>query len=404
MKTNIDVIKIEHGKESFDIKNWNLEQAEMVNHYHRSFPEYQETPLADLKALANYFHVSKLLVKDESYRFGLNAFKVLGGSYALGHFISEKMGKSMEEMDYDYLVGEEVKEKLKELTFVTATDGNHGRGIAWTANRLKQKCVVYMPKGSAQERLDNIKKLGAYAEITDLSYDDAVRKAALDAETNGWILVQDTAWQGYEKIPTWIMQGYLSMAYETVKQMEKEQIDAPTHIFLQAGVGAMSGAITAFFSNYYKDSKVKPKIIIVEPEKANCIFKTAQCNDGKLHRIEEDMDTIMAGLACGEPCTIGWNIMHQYADYAASVSDSVAAKGMRILANPIEDDQRVISGESGAAGFGLVMEILTNPVWKEIKDVFGLQESSRILCFSTEGATNKSNYEKIVWDGLYSSL
>ena len=194
------------------------------------------------------------------------------------------------------------------------------------------------------------------------------------------------------------------MAYETVKQMEKEQIDAPTHIFLQAGVGAMSGAITAFFSNYYKDSKVKPKIIIVEPEKANCIFKTAQYNDGKLHRIEEDMDTIMAGLACGEPCTIGWNIMHQYADYAASVSDSVAAKGMRILANPIEDDQRVISGESGAAGFGLVMEILTNPVWKEIKDVFGLQESSRILCFSTEGATNKSNYEKIVWDGLYSSL
>lgn len=390
-------------KEKTDISKWNMEQAEVINYFHRSFQEYKETPLCNLKNLARELSVENILVKDESYRFGLNAFKVLGGSYAVACYIAKQLHRDMKGMTYSLLTDENVKEKLGHMTFITATDGNHGRGIAWTADRLGQRCVVYMPKGSAAERLANIRRLGADASITDLSYDDAVQKAKADAEENGWVLVQDTAWDGYEEIPSYIMQGYLTMSYEALAQMQAENIEMPTHIFLQAGVGSMSGALTAFFANIYQDSRQKPIIVIVEPHKADCIYQTAKANDGMLHSVTGKMDTIMAGLACGVPCTVGWNIMRDYADYAITIPDAVAAKGMRVLANPIGEDSKVVSGESGASTLGTVVEILSNPVYKDIKDELRLNENSRILCFSTEGATDKENYRRIVWDGAYSS-
>lgn len=367
--------------------------------YHSSFPEYRQTPLADLKNLARYLGVESFQVKDESYRFGLNAFKVLGGSYCVGNYIARKLGKDISELPFDKLKSEEIHSKTGELTFVTATDGNHGRGIAWTANRLGYKSVVFMPKGSAEERLRNIQELGAKASITELNYDDAVRYADKCSEKYGWIMVQDTAWEGYEEIPGWIMQGYTTMGLEAVWQMEGKR---PTHIFLQAGVGAMAGAITAFFSDYYKEDR--PKIIIVEPDKADCIYRSALAGDGKPRFVTDDMDTIMAGLACGEPCTIGWEILKDHADYFVSMPDYVAAKGMRILGNPLADDARVISGESGASTAGFVVEILTNPEYKEMKETLEFNADSRILCFSTEGDTDRENYRKIVWDGLYPSF
>ena len=159
-------------------KQFSPEQAEMANAFHRSFPEYKATPLVDLKNLANELGVASIHVKDESYRFGLNAFKVLGGSYCLGRYIAERLGQDISELPYDIMTGDAVKKELGNLTFVTATDGNHGRGIAWTANRLGQKSVVYMPHGSATERLDNIRALGSDASITDLNYDDTVRMAS----------------------------------------------------------------------------------------------------------------------------------------------------------------------------------------------------------------------------------
>lgn len=401
MNESIKAVHYDQGQRSgkCSIKRFGLEHAKKIHAFHMSFPEYSVTPLADLKNLAQTLKVASIHVKDESYRFGLNAFKVLGGSYCIGSYIASVLDEDMDELTYDKITSSQVKNKLGDLTFVTATDGNHGRGIAWTANRLGQKSVVYMPKGSSLERLNNIKALGAQASITDLNYDDAVRLANEMAEKHGWIMVQDTAWEGYELIPGWIMEGYTTMAYEAYEQMKER----PTHIFLQAGVGAMSGAIAGFFADLYKGEE-KPIITIVEPNKADCIYRTAKADDGMIHTVTGSMNTIMAGLACGEPCTIGWNILKDYADNFVSMPDYVAAKGMRILGNPAGDDPKVVSGESGAATLGFVTEVLQNESLDWLREQLKLDSKSRILCFSTEGDTDRSNYRKIVWDGYYPSF
>ncbi len=401
MKECFKAVSLNHeeGQALYDVKRFGLENAKKVNAFHRSFPEYSVTPLANLNHFAEQVGLKSIHVKDESYRFNLNAFKVLGGSYAIGNYIAKKLGMDISELPYEKMTSEEIKKKLGEVTFVTATDGNHGRGVAWTANRLGQKSVVYMPKGSAKERLDNIKALGSDASITDLNYDDAVRLANEGAEKYGWVMVQDTAWEGYEDIPGWIMEGYTTMAYEAVQQLGEEK---PTHVFLQAGVGAMSGGVTGFLADYYGD-KDRPIITIVEPNKADCIYRTAEANDGKLHFVTGDMDSIMAGLCCGEPCTIGWNVLKDHADHFVSIPDYCAAKGMRILGNPLPGDDKVISGESGAATFGFVAELMTNPSLDWLRKKLQIDENSRILCFSTEGDTDKENYRRIVWDGLYQS-
>ena len=263
---------------------------------------------------------------------------------------------------------------------------------------LGQKAVVYMPKGSVQERLENIRRLGAEAEITDVNYDDTVAFAARQAEKNGWVLVQDTAWEGYEEFPTWIMQGYMTLGLEAVEQLGGRK---PTHIFLQAGVGAMSGALAAFFTDYYGADK--PVITVVEPNKADCIYQTALADDGRVHAVTGDLATIMAGLACGVPCTIGWNELNRCAENFASVPDWVAAKGMRILGNPAGNDRRVISGESGAVTTGFVCELLQNESLAELRQTIGLDKDSVVLCISTEGDTDRENYRRIVWDGKYPS-
>ena len=380
--------------------SFGMEEAKKARAFHQSFPEYAPTPLVSLDALSEILGVKSIHIKDESYRFGLNAFKGLGGSYCIGNYVAKKLGMKIEDLTYDYLTSEEVKEKLGTLTFITATDGNHGRGIAWTANRLGQGCVVLMPKGSAAERLENIRALGAESRITDVNYDDTVRIANELAEKNGWVMVQDTAWEGYEEIPGWIMQGYTTMGCEIAEQLE-ENGDAvvPTHIFLQAGVGAMAGAMTGFFADHYDQLGEKaPKIVIVEPDKADCIYKTAAANDGTLHTVTGDLDSIMAGLCCGEACTIGWNELEKRADAFISMPDEIAARGMRILGNPAGADSRVISGESGAAGLGFAAAVLMDESLRELKELLGLKEDSRILCISTEGATDVSGYRKIVWD------
>lgn len=397
MGGHIKAVHREHCKneEKGSVCRFGLERAKKVLKYHESFPEYAATPLADLKNLAAYLGISSLRVKDESYRFGLNAFKVLGGSYCVGSYIAGKLKIDIDEMSFGKLVGDEVRKKLGELTFVTATDGNHGRGIAWIADKFGHRSVVYMPKGSAKERLENIRALGAKACITDMNYDEAVRFANKQAEENGWVFVQDTAWEGYEKIPGRIMEGYTTMAYEAHMQLKGEK---PTHIFLQAGVGAMAGAVAGFFADLYKGND-KPIITVVEPDKADCNFRTAKADDGMIHTVTGDMNTIMAGLACGEPCVIGWNVLKDYADNFLSVPDYIAAKGMRVLGNPAGNDPRVISGESGAVTVGLVVEIFQNQELGWLKDMLKLDEHSKILCISTEGDTDKENYRKVVWDG-----
>ena len=395
MKEEFKLVSLERSGGGCDLEFLSLARARAIREFHRSFPMYAPTPLAHLKETAKILGLGDIYVKDESYRFGLNAFKVLGGSFAIGSVLAGRLGKDISQVSYSMLISPETREELGEMTFVTATDGNHGRGVAWTANQFRQKSVVYMPKGSARERLENILAEGSDASITQLNYDDAVRLASRQAEEKGWVLVQDTAWEGYEDIPSWIMQGYGTMGLEAWEQLPEK----PTHIFLQAGVGSMAGAIAGLFAAIYGEDR--PIVTVVEPNKADCIFRTAQANDGNLHFVAGDMDTIMAGLACGEPCSIGWNVLRDYADHFISCPDYAAAAGMRILGNPARGDDRVISGESGASCFGCVAEIMTDPALKDIKEKLGLNEQSRVLFFSTEGDTDRENYRTIVWGGKY---
>lgn len=378
-----------------DLKDFSVAEAKKAHDFHAGFAQYSQTPLTSLPGLAKALGVESIQVKDESYRFGLNAFKVLGGSYALGRYIAKTLGENIENLPANRILSDEVREKLGQLTFVTATDGNHGRGVAWTANQLGQKSVVYMPKGSAQERLDNIRAEGADASITDMNYDDAVRLADKHAREYGWVMVQDTAWEGYTDIPLWIMQGYTTMGYEMMSQLEER----PTHLFLQAGVGSMAGAMAGFFAGLYGENR--PKIIIVEPNRADCLFRTAKANDGTLHSVTGDMNTIMAGLACGEPCSIGWKVLESVADGFLSVPESVAADGMRILASPCRGDSPIVSGESGAAAFGAAANILLDQELADMKQQLGLDAHSRLLFISTEGDTDRENYRNVVWRGKY---
>ena len=396
MREEFKVVQYERKSgPKYNLDFLNLESAKKVQSFHASFPVYKETPLVELKHTAKSMGLGNIYIKDESYRFGLNAFKVLGGSYAIGNYLAKRLGKSITEMPYEKLVSGEIKRELGDITFVTATDGNNGRGVAWIAKQLQQKSVVYMPKGSAEERLMNIRAEGADASITDLNYDEAVRLANSQAEQKGWVMVQDTAWEGYEDIPGWIMQGYGTMGYEAYMQLPEK----PTHIFLQAGVGSMAGAVAGFFASVYGGDR--PIITIVEPNKADCIYKTAEAADGKLHFVTGDMDTIMAGLACGEPCSIGWNVLRDYADNFISCPDYAAAQGMRVLGNPEPGDTKVVSGESGASAFGCIAEIMRDKTLVELKNKLKLDENSKVLFFSTEGDTDKENYKSIVWDVAY---
>ena len=395
MQERFMLVSRAHEGPGSDLSILSREEAEKVRAFHRSFPMYAPTPLVSLNDTAGALGLGAVYIKDESWRFGLNAFKVLGGSYAIGSFLAGKLGIPMENAGYGLLVSPETRKKLGDITFVTATDGNHGRGVAWAATQFGQKSVVYMPKGSALERLENIRAAGADAGITELNYDGAVRLANAHAREYGWTVIQDTAWEGYEEIPTRIMQGYLTMGLEAYEQLP----EPPTHIFLQAGVGSLAGAMAGLFSQLYGEKR--PVIVIVEPNKADCLFRTARADDGKLHFVTGDMDTIMAGLACGEPCTIAWEILRDYADHFLSCPDYAAAQGMRLLSRPAGNDRSIVSGESGASTFGALSELMTDPRLTDIREALGLDEDSRVLLFSTEGATDRANYDAIVKEGKY---
>lgn len=372
-----------------------LGRAEAVRamNFHKTVPGYNKTPLVSLPGLASKLHVAEFMVKDESKRFGLGAFKALGCSYAMGREIAERLGLSPEDLSYEALSGQNAREKLGPLTFVAATDGNHGNGVAWMAKLLGHRAVIYLPRGSSTERLERIRKNGAKAEITELPYDDTVRLARREADENGWITIQDTAWTGYEKIPLLIMKGYTTIALEIDEEISRP----PTHIFLQAGVGSFSAAILGYYAAVYGDER--PVTVIVEPNRADCVFMTAKAADGALHSVSGDMDTIMAGLACGEPNPMAWDVLSGLADAFVSCPDRVSEYGMRMLGNPVFDKTRIVSGESGAVTAGLAA-LLMEPGYERIRSKLGINGDSRILCISTEGATDMESYRSIVWGPL----
>lgn len=375
-----------------------LEKVNEARQFHESFPQYEKTPLLQLKSMATELGLKSFFVKDESYRFGLNAFKVLGGSFAMANYIAEKLHKDVGQMTYQYLTSPQLKKEFGQATFFTATDGNHGRGVAWAANKLGQKSVVLMPKGSTKPRFDNIAKEGASVTIEEVNYDECVRKANAMAEaTPNGVMVQDTAWDGYEKIPSWIMEGYGTMASEAVEQLKEAGIDRPTHIFIQAGVGSLAGAVQGYFANLYPSNC--PTTVIMEAQVADCLFRSASTSDGHIEFATGDLNTIMAGLACGEPNTISFDILKNHSNFFISCPDWVSALGMRMLASPLKGDTPVISGESGAVGMGLIATIMTNPQYKDLKKALKLDKNSSVLMFSTEGDTDPENWRNIVWGG-----
>ena len=376
------------------------ENVTKANEFHKSFPQYSVTPLQKLSALASYLGVKGIYCKDESYRFGLNAFKGLGGSYAMGRYIAKELGRDISQLPYNVLSSDKLREEFGQATFFTATDGNHGRGVAWAAKRLGQKAVVRMPKGTTKTRFDNIAKEGAEVTIEEVNYDDCVRMAAAEAaKTEHGIIVQDTAWAGYEEIPSWIMQGYGTLVLEADKQLKENGVDRPTHVFVQAGVGSLAGAVVGYFAHKYKENP--PVMVVCEASAADCLYRSAVQADGNLVNVTGDLQTIMAGLACGEGNTIGWDILKNHVTVFASCPDWMSAKATRIYANPLENDPHIISGESGSVPLGLAYTALHDEDAKDLKEALKLDENSNILVISTEGDTDPVRYREIVWDGLY---
>ena len=356
------------------------ENVKKANEFHKSFPQYTVTPLQDLAELASYLGVKSIHCKDESYRFGLNAFKVLGGSYAMGRYIAKELGRDISELPYNVLSSDKLREEFGQATFFTATDGNHGRGVAWAANRLGQKAVE--------------------VTIEEMNYDDCVRMAAAEAaKTEHGIIVQDTAWDGYEEIPSWIMQGYGTLVLEADKQLKENGVERPTHVFVQAGVGSLAGAVVGYFAHKYKENP--PVMVVCEASAADCLYRSAAQADGNLVNVTGDLQTIMAGLACGEGNTIGWDILKNHVTVFASCPDWMSAKATRIYANPLENDPHIISGESGSVPLGLAYTALHDEDAKDLKEALKLDENSNILVISTEGDTDPIRYREIVWDGLY---
>lgn len=381
------------------LKFFTEKETEKIAAFQKTHEANETTPLHTLQNLAAYYGFADIKVKDESFRFGLNAFKVLGGIYAIGKYVAERLGKDMNHVSFDELKSLEVGDKIGQITFISATDGNHGKGVAWAARELGQKAVIYLPKGSAEARLEAIRAEGAEAKITDVNYDETVRLCAKLAEENNFVMVQDTAWEGYDKIPLWIMQGYATIAKETIETLIENEERPPTHIFLQAGVGSFAASIAGYFTQYYRDKQ--PKIIIAEPHQANCYYKSFLNGSGEMEIVTGDLNSIMAGLCCGAPNTRAFRILSQYASAAFSLDDSLAALGMRVLGNPLKDDPKIISGESGAAVAIGLLHYLHMANESEVKDTLGLDETSRILCINTEGDTDESHYRDVVWKGTY---
>ena len=381
-----------------DVAGFSPAVAQRVRAFHASFSQYCPTPLIALHGLARKLGLKSVCVKDESQRFGLNAFKVLGGSYAVARCLAERLNQPVQGLTKSQLHNTGASTAADKITFISTTDGNHGRGLAWTARELGYPCIIYMPKGSEPTRRDNILALGAQCTITDFNYDDTVRMSWNMAQENGYIMVQDTAWEGYEQIPAWIMQGYLTLAAEILEQMQTASI-RPTHCFLQAGVGSFAAAVAAFLVAAMGSDA--PRIIIVEPHAANCFYQSALAGDGKARAVGGSLQTLMAGLACGEPSTLAWSILKDYTTAFMSCPDYMAANGMRMLAAPIRGDQPIVSGESGAAGAGALHWLMCHPAAADQREALGLSAEASVLLISTEGDTVPHIYRSIVWQGAH---
>ncbi len=331
------------------VPDFSFDQTSDVRQLHRMLSAYAETPLVYLDR--------GIYVKDESKRFGIKAFKGLGGIYAMFRIICRELGLNSDETTLDMLREAKYRDCIREMEFATTTDGNHGKGVSWAAGVLGCKAHVYMPKGTVEVRAKAIRDAGnAEVTITEMRYDDCVAWTRELAETKGWYLIQDTSWLGYEEVPLWIMQGYTTLFYEAISQMKAR----PTHIFLQAGVGVMAGSIAAAAVETYPDHP--PFIATVEPKEVACFYESFVQADGLPHAATGSGETIMAGLNCAVPCPLAWDILGGCAVGSFACADEVTCHGMRLLKRA-----GITAGESGAVTEGLIDMLLTNPAYEGMR-------------------------------------
>jgi len=350
--------------------------------FHRALPGYSPTPLVNLRALAAELDFSEILIKDEGERFGFKAFKTLGASYAVYRYLQEMSSGKLEPEDF-VRKGREI---AKNIIFTAATDGNHGRALAWTARLLNRPAVIYMPAGSVPARIEAIKSEGAEVIVINGSYDETVRRTAEDATRFGRVVIADTGYEGYMNIPLFIQQGYLTMFAEIWEQLGKTNGFIPDLVFIQSGVGAFAAAAAEFFSAFYP----KTRLVSVEPVSADCLLKSAENPDGEPFTVlPSGESTIMAGLNCGTPSLTAWSAIRDHFFAFAAIEDSWAEMAMRTLAR-----NGVVSGESGCAGMAAVLALKAEHPGFLGSDVN--QPFRNILLISTESDTDPESYKKIV--------
>jgi diaminopropionate ammonia-lyase len=357
--------------------------------YLDSCPRHRATPLVGLAELAMSLGVGGVLIKDEGQRFGLQSFKALGGAYAVIRLVHELAGQKLgRPVRLDEIFSAPVRVIARTVTVACATDGNHGRSVAAGASLLGCRAVIYVHESVSGPRVDAIRALGAHIVRVTGSYDDAVARSMEDCRINDWQLISDTSWEGYERIPNLVMQGYAVSADEALRQLEERKVQA-THVLLQAGVGGFAAAVAAHFEA--RLGSRRPKIIVVEPDRAACVFRSveAACR----LRVPQGEPTVMSMLECFEPSLLALRILERCADAFLAIPDELSPSAMRALAFPRGEDPALVSGESGAAGLGGLFALMEQPAWRT---QLQLTPYSQVLLFSTESATDAGAYERLV--------
>jgi diaminopropionate ammonia-lyase len=351
--------------------------AELAWHYHRGLRGYRPTPLRPLPALARELGIGALLLKDESWRLGLNAFKGLGPSFAIHHWLASHPA------DHD-------------TVFTTATDGNHGRAVAWTARRLGFRAVIYMPSYSVRARIDAILHEGAQVVLVDEGYDAAVALAMAAGREHGWTVVQDTATAEYQEVPQWIAAGYWTMARELEPEVHAADAPAVDVVLVHAGVGTWPAAMVQYYWHRY--GAAAPRLVVVEPVEAACVLESVVA--GHPTPATGSLRTIMAGLNCGFPSLTAFAQLQYSVDAFIAIDDDWAERAMRTLAGPVVAepgaDPSVVAGESGAASVAGLMALLRDERYVSVRERVGIGPRSRVLVWSTEGATDPVGWERVV--------
>lgn len=337
-------------------------------------PKHVPTPLVALPSLAERLGVGEVRVKDESQRFGFGAFKALGGVIAVYDALSSAVGDANHTTASfaDVMHGRH-KEVTGQFVFSTASSGNHGRSVAAGAKLFGNRCVIFLPKFTSAEKEAAIRARGAEVIRIDGDYDTAVAECKRRSQDNGWTIISDTSWDGYEQAPRSVMRGYCVLAHEAVAQWPQ----APTHVFVQAGVGGLAAAVIGYL---WAVLPTRPTFVVVEPESADCWFQSNRA--GRPTLASGNADTVMGGLACREISPITWPVVGQATDWFMTIEEDQVLPARRLLAHPLDDDAAIASGPSGCAGMaGLTRACTDEAAFKALK----LDRHSRVLLINSEG-------------------